>query len=150
MRVYSSLTLKTILPPKSDISLDPTLPLVIYTDYSIRPDWMSGIGANRVLVLTPSHFERFPVSGKVIEFILSLARDNIEGIQIYIGEIESLRDEFRKVSQKEIYLTDHILYSSVTGVTKTPYPYMVPEVTQYCASFFAYWKQAEKYVMRAN
>jgi deoxyribodipyrimidine photo-lyase len=148
MKVYTPLTLVTPLPEKSEISLDPTLPLIIYTDYSIRPDWMSDIGANRVLVLSPSHFSRFPVSEKVIQFILDLARDNIEGIQIYIGEIESLRDEFRKVSQKEIYLTDHILYSSITWVTKTPYPYMVPEVTQYCTSFFAYWKLAEKYVMK--
>jgi deoxyribodipyrimidine photo-lyase len=147
--LYSPLAMKTTLPPKLDISLDPTLPLVIYTDYSIRPDWMGDIGANRVLVLAPSHFERFPVAPRVIEFILSLARDNIEGIQIYIWEIEDLRDEFRKVSQKEIYLTDHILYSRVSWVTKTPYPYMIPEVTQYCASFFAYWKLAERYMMRA-
>jgi deoxyribodipyrimidine photo-lyase len=78
MRVYSPLALKTTLPHKSDISLDPTLPLVIYTEYSIRPDWMNSIGANRVLVLSPSHFHKFPVSEKVIQFILSLARDNIE------------------------------------------------------------------------
>jgi deoxyribodipyrimidine photo-lyase len=148
MKVYAPLTLVTPLPEPSELSLDPTLPLVIYTDYSIRPDWMSDIGANRVLVLSPSHFSRFPVSEKVIQFILSLARDNIDGIQVYIGEIESLRDEFRKVSQKEIYLTDHILYSSISWVTKAPYPYMVPEATQYCTSFFAYWKLVEKYVMK--
>jgi deoxyribodipyrimidine photo-lyase len=109
---------------------------------------MSDMLANRILVLSPSHFSRFPVSGKVTEFILSLARDNIDGIQIYIGEIESLRDEFREISDQDIYLTDHILYSGITGVTKTPYPYMIPEVTQYCTSFFAYWKLAEKYVMK--
>jgi deoxyribodipyrimidine photo-lyase len=149
MKVYAPLILTTPLPEPSEISLDPTLPLVIYTDYSIRPDWMSDIGANRVLVLSPSHFARFLVSAKVIQFILSLARDNIEGIQIYIGEIESLRDEFRKVSQKEIYLTDHILYSDVKGIIKMPYPYMIPEVTQYCTSFFAYWKLAERYVMKS-
>ena len=148
MLVYSPLALETTLPRKSDISLDPTLPLVIYTNYSIRPDWMQDIAANRILVLAPSHFERFPVSGKVIEFILSLAKENIEWIQVYVGEIEDLRDEFRKVLQKEIYLTDHILYSRVSWVTKTPYPYMVPEVTQYCASFFAYWKLVERYVMK--
>ncbi len=148
MLVYAPLDLNTPLPEQSDISLDPTLPLVIYTNYSIRPDWMSDIGANRVLVLAPSHFDRFSVSPRVIEFILSLARENIEWIQVYIGEIGDLRDEFQEVSQKEIYLTDHILYSDITGITKTPYPYMVPEVTQYCASFFAYWKLVERYVMK--
>lgn len=148
MREYRALTLTTELPEASDISLDPTLPLVVYTDYSIRPDWMTYIRANRILVLSPSHFARFPVSSRVIEFILSLATDNIDGIQIYVGEIEDLRDEFRTISEREIYLTDHILYSSITGVIKTPYPYMVPEVTQYCASFFAYWKLAERYIMK--
>lgn len=148
MREYRALTLTTELPEASDISLDPTLPLVVYTDYSIRPDWMTDIRANRILVLSPSHFARFPVSSRVIEFILSLATDNIDGIQIYVGEIEDLRDEFRAISECEIYLTDHILYSSITGVIKTPYPYMVPEVTQYCASFFAYWKLAERYIMK--
>jgi hypothetical protein len=43
MREYMPLTLTTVLPEQSEISLDPTLPLVIYTDYSIRPDWMSDI-----------------------------------------------------------------------------------------------------------
>jgi deoxyribodipyrimidine photo-lyase len=149
MKAYAPLILTTPLPEPSEISLDPTLPLVIYTDYSIRPDWMSDIGANRVLVLSPSHFTRFPVSDKVIQFILSLARDNIEGIQIYIGEIASLRDEFQKISEQDIYLTDHILYSDFKGITKMPYPYMIPEVTQYCTSFFAYWKLAERYVMKS-
>ena len=148
MLAYSPLALKTTLPQRTDITLDPTLPLVIYTDYSIRPNWLQDISANRILVLAPSHFERFPVSAQVIEFILSLARDNIEGIQVFVGEIAALRDEFKKTSNQEIYITDHILYSSITGVTKTPYPYMVPEVSTYCASFFAYWKLVERYVMK--
>jgi deoxyribodipyrimidine photo-lyase len=148
MKEYAPLTLTTPLPESSEISLDPTLPLVIYTNYSIRPDWIQDIETNRILVLAPSHFERFPASPRVIEFILSLAKENIEWIHVYVGEIEDLRDEFRKVSQKEIYLTDHILYSNITGVTKAPYPYMIPEVTQYCTSFFAYWKLVEKYVMK--
>ncbi len=148
MRDSIPLALSTPLPSKTPISLDPDLPLCIYTDYSINPEWKTDIRANRILVLSPSHFSRFPVSHKVIDFILSLARDNIEWIQVYIGEIAELRDEFREKSEKDIFLIDHILYSSVTGVTKTPYPYMVREVSQYCASFFAYWKQAERYVMK--
>ncbi len=84
MLVYVPLKLTTPLPPQSDVTLDPMIPLIIYTDYSIRPDWMSDISANRILVLAPSHFERFPVSERVIQFMISLAKDNIEGIQIYV------------------------------------------------------------------
>ncbi len=66
---------------------------------------------------------------------------------MYVGEIETLRDEFRKISQEEIFLIDHVLYRQISGVTKTTYPYMVPEVSGYFPSFFGYWKQAEKYVI---
>ncbi len=148
MLSYAPLSLETPLPSKWDISLDPTLPLVIYTNYWINPDWMSDISANRILVLSPSHFRDFPVSLRVIEFMIALARDNIAGIQVFVWEIEDLRDQHRRTSQGEIYLIDHILYTAVTGVNKIPYPYMIPQVTEYCASFFAYWKLAEKHMMR--
>ncbi len=148
MRDFVSISLITRLPESDVYILDPLKPLCIYTDYWINPQWKSDTEANRILVLSPSHFERFPVSEKVIDFIIRLAKDNIAGIQVFVGEIEDLRDSFRVISSKEIYLIDHILYTSITWVTKTVYPYMIPEVTAYCASFFAYWKQVERYIMR--
>ena len=72
MKKCAPLTLTTTLPEKQAITLDPTKILCIYTDYSIDPDWMSDTRANRILVLSPSHFREFPVSEKVIEFIVSL------------------------------------------------------------------------------
>jgi deoxyribodipyrimidine photo-lyase len=84
MLEYVPLTLTTPLPTKQGISLDPLKPLCIYTNYWLHPDWMSDILANRVLVLSPSHFRDFPVSDKVINFILELATENIPSIQIYI------------------------------------------------------------------
>ena len=148
IRVSSPLELSPVLPESAILDLDPSKPLCIYIDYWINPDWKQDIEANRILVFSPSHFKRFPVSEKVIDFIIRLAKDNIPGIQIFVWEIHELRDEYRKISEKEIYLVDHILYWDIIGVTKTPYPYMIPEVSAYCASFFAYWKQVERYMMR--
>lgn len=78
------LHLSTSLPEGGVISLDPSKPLCIYTDYWINPDWKDDIEANRILVLSPSHFARFPVSEKVIDFITRLAKDNISGIQVFV------------------------------------------------------------------
>jgi len=76
--------ISTSLPEGDTLTLNPTLPLCIYTDYWINPKWMHDIEANRILVLSPSHFREFPVTAKVVDFIISLARENIEGIQVYI------------------------------------------------------------------
>jgi deoxyribodipyrimidine photo-lyase len=138
----------TPLPESGTLSLDPNLLLCIYTDYWVNPEWMSDIEANRVLVLSPSHFRDFPVTLKVINFIVALARENIPAIQVWVGEISDLRDQYRKISEQEIYLVDHILYRDIDGITKTPYPYMIPQVSGYFPSFFTYWKKAEKYLMR--
>ncbi len=148
MREYIPIQFSTPLPESDVFTLDPSLPLCIYTNYSINPSWKQDIQSHRILVLSPSHFARFPVSEKVIDFIVRLAKDNISGMQVFVWEIEDLRDVYRKISQKEIYLVDHILYSGITGVAKTAYPYMIPEVSAYCTSFFAYWKQVERYMMR--
>ena len=84
MREYMPLSLSTLRPESDSLVLDSQKPLCIYTDYSVNPDWMMDIEANRILVLSPSHFERFPVSEKVIEFIIRLAKDNISGVQVYV------------------------------------------------------------------
>lgn len=84
MREYMPLHLSTLLPEGDGIGLDPTKPLCIYTDYWINPDWKDDIEANRILVLSPSHFARFSVSEKVIDFITRLAKDNISGIQVFV------------------------------------------------------------------
>lgn len=144
---FTEYTLITPLPESDILSLDPSLPLCIYTNYWINPNWMTDIWANRVLVLSPSHFRDFPVTGKVIDFITSLARDNISSIQIYIWEISDLRDMFRDASEKDIFIVDHVLYRDIVWVKKTPYPYMIPQVSGYFPSFFTYWKKLEKYMM---
>ena len=84
MREYASLSLSTLLPEGDILDLDPNTPLCIYTNYWINPDWKQDIEANRILVLSPSHFERFPVSEKVIDFIIRLAKENIKDIQVFV------------------------------------------------------------------
>lgn len=144
---FVSLSLTTKLPPKRDIALDPRKPLAIYTNYWLNPQWLADRDMNRVLVLSPSHFKEFPVSEKVLTFISDLATKNITGIQIFVGEISELVTSYRAISVHDAYLIDHILYRDITGVIKTPYPYMASTVSGYFQSFFNYWKQAESTIM---
>ncbi len=70
LRESTKLSLHTELPQSDFCILDAHKPLCIYTNYSLNPDWKNEIHANRILVLSPSHFQSFPVDAKVIDFIV--------------------------------------------------------------------------------
>lgn len=127
------------LPEKKFPVLDPALPLLIYNSYNLDPLWRSGIQANRVLLLEPSHFRQFPVSGKVIQFILSLAK-NIEGIQVFTGELQELTalNRFPVVISKE-----HPAFVHYPGI-KDEREWLFPGISGLYPSFFSYWKKCRK------
>lgn len=126
------------LPEKTMISTDTSLPLLIYNSYNLDPLWRSDIKANRVLLLEPSHFRQFPVSDKVIQFILSLAK-NIEGIKIFVGEVGEIPGlhQFPVILSKEHPASRHYPGS------KDERDWIFPELRGYYNSFFSYWKKAE-------
>lgn len=68
------LQLHTVLPEQGPVELDLNKPLLIYNSYSLDPAWQDNVKANRVLLLEPAHFRNYPVSEKVISFILSLSK----------------------------------------------------------------------------
>ena len=66
--------------------------------------WKKNDSVNRIFLLEPSHFEQYPVSEKTIDFIIKLAKDNINNIQIYVGEFNALVSELRRIVEKVIPL----------------------------------------------
>ncbi len=84
--------LETPLPAKRPIVIDRSLPTLVYNFYNLDPFWRSGEEANRVLLLEPSHFQKYPVSPKTIDFVLKLA-GNIERIQVYVGDFDELKSD---------------------------------------------------------
>lgn len=135
----TTLEAQTPLPEKTVPALDPGLPLMIYNSYNLDPLWRSGMDANRVLLLEPSHFRQFPVSAKVIRFILSLA-ENIEGIQVFAGELQELTalHRFPSVISKE-----HPAFVHYPGV-KDEREWLFPGISGFFPSFFSFWKKCRK------
>ena len=83
--------LVTILPKTPFLKIDNTKSTCVYNSYNLDPQWHKGKDVNRVLLLEPSHFTKYPVSKKVIDFIIALSK-NISGIQVYKGEFKELED----------------------------------------------------------
>jgi deoxyribodipyrimidine photo-lyase len=133
------LTLQTILPQKVKPMVDTSLPLVIYTSYNLDPLWKQDIKANRILLLEPSHFEQYPVSEKVINFILDLTK-NIDGLQVFSGEVKEIPG---LSNVPAIYSKEHPLTKHFPGI-KEERDWMFPETKGLYNSFFSYWKKCQK------
>lgn len=135
------LSLHTVLPKADAIKIDSSKPVLIYNSYNLDPNWRKDEDANRILFLEPSHFSNYPVSDKVMQFILDLSK-NIEGIQLFVGELDEL---IQLTGNAVIISKEHPAFEHYTGI-KDSRDWMFPQVTGYFNSFFSYWKKCEKYM----
>ena len=134
-----SLNLKTPLPVSSGITIENSLPTLLYNFYNLDPEWKKNIKANKILILEPSHFEEYPVCQKSIDFVLKIAKENIPSIQIYVGEFKDL---IKKYPLKEVYYKEHPTNRHYLGFEESR-DWMF-EVSGYYPSFFSFWKKCKK------
>jgi deoxyribodipyrimidine photo-lyase len=139
LQPLDSFTGITPLPDLPLPVLDANKPLYLYNGYNLDPYWDTHVAANRLLLLEPSHFLRFPVSKRVIDFILALAK-NIDGVQIFVGEVQSI-PELRLFPQ--IVSKEHPAFRHYPG-TKQEREWLFPDIRVNHTSFFRFWKKAEK------
>ncbi|HRF16852.1 MAG TPA: hypothetical protein PK977_01740, partial [Chitinophagaceae bacterium] len=107
--------------------------------YNLDPEWRTDMEANRILLLEPSHFRQFPVSEKVLAFIIQLA-SNIKGIQLFVGELNEIPG---LNNSKAIYSKEHPAFKHFPGI-KVERDWLFPEIKGFYNSFFSYWKQCER------
>ena len=124
--------------PKSNSSIDPNLPVVLYTTYNLDPNWLKELDANRVLLLEPSHFEKYPISDRVLKFILKLG-ENIAGLQLFVGSYKKLCDQTKGQLH---YFKEHPFYSHFEG-EKHDRDWLSQNVEVH-TSFFKFWKRIKK------
>lgn len=84
LKAAEDIQLNTELPDTDVPEIDTDKPLLLYHNFHLDPKWRQDMEANRVLVLEPDHFDRFPVAEQVLDFILAVSQ-NISGLQVYTG-----------------------------------------------------------------
>ncbi|HQZ96093.1 MAG TPA: FAD-binding domain-containing protein [Pyrinomonadaceae bacterium] len=134
----TSPVMTTYLPETKQLEIDKSIPTLIYNSYNLDPNWNADLTANRVLLLEPSHFLRYPVSSKVMDFILAVAQ-NVEGIQMFVGEFGDL---LRNYGPADIRYKEHPLNGHYVG-TEESRDWMF-DVRGYFSSFFSFWKKCER------
>lgn len=142
----TDLDLQTTLPVTEKPLIDISKPTLIYNSYNLDGQWRKGEDVNRVLLLEPSHFSKYPVSEKVIQFLIDLSED-IEGVQIYTGEIGAITDLYKETPLNNtcIISKEHPAFTHYGGI-KDQRDWMYEKVSGYHSSFFSYWKKCERYI----
>ncbi|TAF54460.1 MAG: deoxyribodipyrimidine photolyase [Sphingobacteriia bacterium] len=130
--------LTTTLPPQSLPHIDKDLPTLVYSHYTLDPLWHAGEKANRILLLSPDHFQAHPISEKVLGFVLDLAQNNLPGIQVFTGNFADLQ---KHCAGTKIFFKEHPIHQGFQG-QEEPRDWIFPHVKGYYPSFFAFWKKA--------
>jgi len=131
--------LSTSLPTSGPVIFAGDRPTLIYNSYNLDPEWKKGMDANRILLLEPTHFSRYPVSAKSLKFIMDLSK-NIPDIQIFTGEFEALWEK----APRPVFFKEHPLNIHYKG-TEEPREWMF-DVQGFYRSFFAFWKQCKRFL----
>ena len=145
LRQTNHLALQTILPVTPAPILDTSKPTLIYNSYNLDVRWRKNEDLNRVLLLEPSHFKKYPVSKKVLQFIIDLSK-NIDDIILFTGEMADIVRLYKNASLAEkdfIISKEHPAFIYYPGL-KDSRDWMFGEVTGYHNSFFSFWKKCEK------
>ena len=138
----------------------PNQPLCIYNSFNLDPLWHANTLVNRILLLEPNHLNQFPITEKVLQFVIDLAKTNISGIQIFIGNFEDLNQVLQTNSMSTnasvedtqsnnnkpiIYFKEHPTPKHYQGIREER-DWLFPQVNGYYPSFFGYWKKCERYL----
>lgn len=139
LKETSLIKLKTPLPKQQVIDFKKQSPTLIYNFYNIDPNWKKDIIANRILLLEPSIFAKYPIAKKTIEFVLAISQENIPDIQVFVGEFHELQNKYH---HQKIIFKEHPLNYNYEGIQEARDSMF--DVKGYHSSFFSFWKKCKK------
>jgi deoxyribodipyrimidine photo-lyase len=133
---------EVFLPKSSNLSIDTNKPTLIYHHYSLDPNWRNFMDANKIFLLDVEHFRKFPVSEKVMDFFVALAKTNLKNLQIFSGTFSELKS---LLGHSKIFFKKHPAFQHWQGEGDEP-NYLFPEVKNVSGSFMNYWKRCERFL----
>ncbi len=128
----------TQLPENLNSYINKNQKTLIYNYYNLDPNWHKEEEFQRIFILEPSIFKKYPVSKKCIDFALKLS-ENITGIKIFVGEFNELT---KIINSENIIYKEHPLNSQYEG-KEEPREWL-SNTEGYYSSFFSFWKKCKK------
>jgi len=127
--------LSTVLPANSEqLHINPNIKTLLYNWYNLDFQWHPEDACNRILLLEPSIFEKYPISEKSLDFMLGLSK-NIPDVQIFVGEFNQLKE---LLEDSVIVFKEHPL-NQYHGIEE-PRDWLCAAPAKQYMSFFGFWK----------
>ncbi len=131
----------TRLPPGDPVASVAGQRVMLYHPWHLSPTWRSTDSPQRrILVIEPSHFQRFPVSEAVMTFIVHQARALLPDIEVFVGDLNQLPG----LTAAAAPVTRTYPAVHTWPVIHDPPERLFPAVTGYYPSFSKYWHQVNK------
>ena len=111
---------------------------LVYNYYNIDPEWHINENYQRILLLEPSHFEKYPITQKCLDFALDLSI-NIKNLKVFVGEFSKLNEI---IKTNDIIFKDHPTNNHYQGIKEERE--WLSNVKGFHPSFFSYWKKCKK------
>ena len=125
--------------PKSEQYDTAAQTVFLYSPWTLDPDWRLQEVGERILLLEPQWFDRFPVSPKVCDFICAVARAQITDIKVVVANVETLTlSPAATVHSRRYPATKHW-----PGIQDHE-PRLFPHVHGYYPNFSAFWRACTK------
>ena len=111
---------------------------LVFNYYNLDFAWHENETFQRILLLEPSFFEKFPVSEKCLDFALALSK-NIPDLKIFVGEFSALSEI---ISTDNIWYKEHPTNNHYAGTRENRT--LLSNLEGNFPSFFNYWKKIKK------
>lgn len=119
--------------------------LCVYTPYNLDPNWRTELDAKRILLLDEAYLQTYPISPKVLDFIIELGQANIPELAVYFSSFDTLKTAF---PNSAIYIKEHPAFSYNADVVDSR-DWLAQEAP-YKGSFFSYWKGCRKILVKPS
>jgi len=134
-----SFTYQTQYPASDELSIEVGQKVFAYHPWSIDPFWRADEEGERIFVIEPQLFDRFPVSEKVMKHMRALLKTHVPEAKVVVGDIQTIAG----LDTAQVYSKAHPATTHFPG-EKDATEELFPEVQGYYQSFFKFWQACEK------
>ena len=115
---------------------------LVYNYYNLDPLWHEEEDVQRILLIEPAVFKRYPISQKCMDFAVDLSA-NIKNIKIFVGSFSALQ---LQLNDAEIVFKEHPLNKHYQGIEEDRE--WMSSVNGYFPGFFKFWNKAKKELVK--
>ena len=136
LRTHEPFLCHTAYPPGDTLPPLQGTTVFVYHPWSLDPLWHRDEPGLRILVIEPRLYDKYPISKRVMEHLITVARTQVPGIKLYVGNIETVPG---LTTAGALYSKAHPTTPYFPGIRESP-DELFPNVKGYYPSFSKFWQ----------